>query len=134
VIVVDDDRSIRRALRMQLSLAGFSVLVFDSAKSLLASKFPSRNACLLLDVYMPGMGGLELYRALKAEGRGLPVILMSGRDDDQTRKLGKAQRITCLFKPFDQSALLRAIWKVMPEPDADAQIEIANRRHVTARR
>ena len=121
MIVVDDDRSIRRALRLQLHLAGFSVLVFDSAKSLLAGKFPSRNACLLLDIYMPGMGRLELYRSLKAEGRGLPVILMSGRDDDQTRKLGKAQRITCLFKLFDQSALLRAIRKVMPEADADAR-------------
>ena len=117
MIVVDDDRSIRRALRMQLSLAGFSVLVFDSAESLLAGKFPSRNACLLVDVYMPGMGGLELCRVLAAKGRGLPAILMSGRDDDQTRKLSRAQRIPCLFKPFDQSALLRTIRKVMPEAE-----------------
>ena len=59
VIVVDDDLYIRRALQMQLQLAGFNVLVFKSGESLLGSDFPINNACLLLDIYMLGMSGVE---------------------------------------------------------------------------
>jgi FixJ family two-component response regulator len=111
---VDDDASIRRALRMQLSIAGFNVRVFDSAEEFLAGKFPSANACLLLDVYMPGMTGIALWEHLAAAGRQMPTVLMSGRDDEATRKLAyKAKGTPCLFKPFDQSALLRAIHKAM---------------------
>jgi FixJ family two-component response regulator len=87
VIVVDDDVSIRRALRTQLQILGFNVSVFESAEELLASEFPTDNACLLLDVYMPGMSGIELCRSLAASGRHLPTILMTCHDDEQTRKI-----------------------------------------------
>src|ERR1700751_3565812 len=82
VIVVDDDTSIRRALRRQLQILGFSVLDFQSAEEFLAGEFPAGDACLLLDVYMPGMSGIELCRSLVGSGRNLPTILISGRDDD----------------------------------------------------
>jgi len=99
---------------MQLSVAGFNVRVFDSAEEFLAGKFPSANACLLLDIYLPGMTGVELWKHLAAAGRQIPTVLMSGRDDEETRKLARqARRTPCLFKPFDQSALLRAIHKAM---------------------
>jgi FixJ family two-component response regulator len=111
--VVDDDRSMRRALRMQLRLVGFNVRTFESAESLLAGRFPTTNACLLLDIYMPGMTGFELCRALAAEQRQIPTVLMSGRDDEETRRLSKAQRLPCLFKPIDQAALLGAIQKAV---------------------
>jgi FixJ family two-component response regulator len=114
VIIVDDDASVRRALRTQLSVAGFSVRVFASAEELLTAKFPTANACLLLDVYMPGMTGIALWEHLAAAGRQMPTVLMSGRSDEETRKLArKAKGAPCLFKPFDQSALLRAIRKAM---------------------
>ena len=71
--MVDDDLSMRRALRTQLHLAGFNVLVFESAETLLDGDFPTDNACLLLDVYMPGMSGVELCRNLAASGRRLPT-------------------------------------------------------------
>lgn len=114
MIVVDDDASILRALRRQLQIVGFNVLVFQSAEDLLASEFPSNNACLLLDIYMPRMSGIELCRSLAASGRGLPTVLMSGRDDQQTRRMMReASPISSLLKPFDEKYLLRAIRKAL---------------------
>jgi two-component system response regulator FixJ len=115
VIVVDDDVSIRRALGRQLQILGFDVSVFQSAEELLVSELHIDNACLLLDVYMPGMSGIELCQSLVASGRHLPTILMSGRDDEATREIMRqAKPIVGLFKPFDQKTLLRAIRKALP--------------------
>jgi FixJ family two-component response regulator len=115
VIVVDDDASVRRALRQQLQILGFSVLNFQSATEFLASEFPTGDACLLLDVYMPGMSGIELCRSLAASGRRLPIILISGRDDPETRKMMRdAKPVASLFKPFDERNLLRSIRKAFP--------------------
>jgi FixJ family two-component response regulator len=114
VIVVDDDLSMRRALRLMLTVAGFKVCVFDSADALLTSNFPTVNTCLLLDIYMPRTSGLELCELLANRGQEVPTVLMSGRDDEVTRKLArKAKRTPCLFKPFDQAAVLRAIQRAM---------------------
>jgi FixJ family two-component response regulator len=111
---VDDDPSVRRALRMQLGVAGFKVRVFSSAEEFLAGNSPSSDGCLLLDIYMPGMGGIELCAHLAAAGRRLPTVLMSGRDDEETRTLVRRVRgVPCLFKPFAQPALLRAIRTAM---------------------
>jgi two-component system, chemotaxis family, CheB/CheR fusion protein len=115
VILVDDDISVRRALRRQLQILGFSVLDFQSAAEFLTSEFPTGDACLLLDVYMPGMTGIELCRSLAASGRHLPTILISGRDDQQTRQMmRKAKPIASLLKPFDEKKLLSAIRKALP--------------------
>jgi FixJ family two-component response regulator len=115
VIVVDDDASIRGALRRQLQILGFKVLDFGSAEEFLTSEIPSGDACLLLDVYMPAMNGIELCRKLTEAGRHLPTILISGRDDPQTRKMMReANPIASLLKPFDEKSLLRAIRKALP--------------------
>jgi len=117
LIVVDDDVSIRRALQTQLRILGFNVLVSESAEELLASEIPSENACVLLDVYMPGMTGIELCLDLAASGRHLPTVLMSGRDDQQTRRIMRAVHpIANLFKPFDEETLLRAIRRALRKP------------------
>lgn len=114
VIVVDDDLSVRRALRMQLQVAGFNVLVFPSAESLLRVDFPTNDACLLLDIYMPGMSGIELCRSLAASGRRLPTVLMSGSDNALTRRvMSESEPVASLFKPFDQKVLLHAIRKAL---------------------
>ena len=114
MIVVDDDTSIRRALRRQLQILGFSVLDFQSAEEFLASEFPTGDACLLLDVYMPGMSGIDLCRSLAGSGRHLPTVLISGRDDDQTRQMmRKANPVASLLKPFDEKKLLSAIRKAL---------------------
>ena len=115
VIVVDDDASIRGALRRQLQILGFNVLDFGSAEEFLTSELPTGDACLLLDVYMPAMTGIELCRKLSETGRRLPTILISGRDDSQTRKMMReAKPIASLLKPFDEKSLLRAIRKALP--------------------
>ena len=115
VIVVDDDASIRRALRRQLQILGFNVLDFGSAEEFLTSEIPTGEACLLLDVYMPAMTGIELCKKMNQSGRCLPTILISGRDDPQTKKLMReAKPIASLIKPFDEKSLLRAIRKALP--------------------
>jgi FixJ family two-component response regulator len=114
VIVVDDDLSVRRALRLQLQVAGFNVLVFQSGESLLGSDFPTNDTCLLLDIYMPGMSGTELCRSLAVAGRRLPTVLMSASDDELTRQIiSEAKAVASLFKPFDEKSLLRAIQKAL---------------------
>ena len=114
MIVVDDDASIRSALRRQLQILGFNVLDFGSAEEFLTSEIPTGDACLLLDVYMPGMTGIELCKKMTDAGRYLPTILISGRDDPQTRKMMRdARPIASLFKPFDEKTLIRAIRKAL---------------------
>ncbi len=104
----------RRALERQLQILGFDVVVFQNAEELLASEFPADNACLLLDVYMPGMNGIEACRSLDASGRHLPTILMSARDDRATRQIMRQVKPTAeIFKPFDEKILLRVIEKAL---------------------
>ena len=114
MIVLDDDVSICRALKRQLEIFGFSVSVFHSAESLLASEIPTGDACLLSDIYLLGINGIELCQHLAAAGSHLPAILMSGRDDEQTKKLmSDAKPIASLFKPFDQEELISAIRRAL---------------------
>jgi FixJ family two-component response regulator len=114
VIAVDDDREILRALRMQLRAAGFKVLVFNNGESLLRRKLPKANACLLLDVFMPRVNGIELYYELVAAGRELPLILMSARNDEEARRImNEAKPAALLFKPFGENLLLAAIHKAI---------------------
>ena len=117
VIVLDDDSSVRRGLKMHLEILGYKVLVFRRAKRLLTSAIPTGDdVCLLADAYLPGMSGIELCRRLTEAGKSLPTILMSGRDDEETRRMmRRARPVSSLFKPFDQVALLRAIGKAIPK-------------------
>jgi two-component system, LuxR family, response regulator FixJ len=118
--VVDDDASVRRALRRQLQGLGFIVLDFQSAEELLSGDLPTGNACLLLDVYMLGMNGIELCRSLATSKRHLPTILMSGRDDERTRQMMReANPIASLVKPFDEESLLRAIRMALRDHEED---------------
>jgi FixJ family two-component response regulator len=114
VIVVDDDRSIRRALKTQLESLGFKVLLFQSAEELLGYELPVDTSCLLVDIYLPGMTGIDLCRELETSGRRRPTVLMSGRDDSRTREMIRdAKPIANLQKPFEEKSLLRAIRKAL---------------------
>lgn len=102
---MDDDDSLRRALRRQLQVLGFIVRDFHSAEELLSGDLPTGNACLLSDVYMPRMNGIELCRSLAASKWHLPTILMSGSDDERTRKrMREANPIASLANPSIKKA------------------------------
>jgi FixJ family two-component response regulator len=110
VFVVDDDESVRGALEGLLRSAGFHAVTFDSAEEFMNSSHCSRCACLVLDVRMPGLSGLDLQKELAASGSNIPIIFMTAHDDDraysQAMKLGA---IAFLRKPFDDQDLLDAI-------------------------
>jgi len=114
VVVVDDDPSVLRALSRLIRAAGFRVLTFDRPSALLASAIPRANACMVVDINLPEMSGSELCSALAASGRGLPAILITGRNDFATQRLiAKAQVVAALFKPVDERALFDAIARAL---------------------
>jgi FixJ family two-component response regulator len=108
--VVDDDASTRRALIRLIHALGFEVDAFESAEAFLGSEHQEEKACLLVDIHMPGMSGVELCRHLAESGRRLPTILMSAHRDPNTRALAAgAHPVATLYKPFDEEALMNAI-------------------------
>jgi len=114
VSVVDDDLSLRRSLRNLLSSVGFEVETFESAEAFLASDARERAACLVLDLRMPGMGGLDLLSHLAATGSRIPVIVLTAHgDDDARRRSLDAGAVAFLIKPFQSAALLDAIQRVV---------------------
>ena len=110
ICVVDDDPSIRRALRRLLQSAGYGVEVFASASACLASDWLSRSACLVLDIHLEGMTGFEMCERLVAAQHSIPVIFITAHDDAPTRRrVQEARGAGYLRKPFDAAALLQTI-------------------------
>ena len=110
VHIVDDDDAIRRALTMLARSAGYEARAYASGEAALAALNADSPGCVVTDVRMPGMSGLELQAALRARGVGLPVIVITGHGDVpvavRALKLGAADFIE---KPFDDEAFLGAI-------------------------
>ncbi len=112
VILVEDDPSVLRALRRLMMSAGLTVLTFDRPRALLECDIPQNDACLVIDVHLPEMTGVELCEALAASGRTLPAILITGRVDEITRELlRRGDPVAILFKPFTRESLLTALSK-----------------------
>ena len=110
VLVVDDDPSVLRSLKRLLSASGFHVITFGSPSELLASATPRTNACMVVDIDLPEMTGIEMCEVLKGSGRGLPSILITGRTDARIRSLAaQSDAVAVLFKPFEEEPLLEAI-------------------------
>lgn len=107
--VVDDDASVREALRALLRSAGFTVETFASAETFLGCGHPSEFDCLLLDVRMGGMSGIELHEHLIASGSRIPVLFMSAHADASLRARAGRGAVQLLQKPFSEDALLEAI-------------------------
>ena len=110
ISVVDDDASVREALKGLLKSAGFHAEAFASAEEFLHSGRLANTACLILDVRMPGMGGLELQRRLVAGNHRVPVIFITAHGDEELRlrALGSGAA-DYLYKPFSEQTLLDAI-------------------------
>ncbi|MBV8174824.1 MAG: response regulator transcription factor [Verrucomicrobia bacterium] len=110
VFVVDDDPSFRRSTKMLIESAGLSVQAFSSAEEFLHSRRPDIPACLVLDVRLPHLSGLDLQRELAKAGIQIPIIFLTGHGDiPMTVQAMKAGAIEFLTKPFREQDLLDAI-------------------------
>ena len=114
IAVVDDDMSVRKALERLLRVAGFDVATFASGEEFYFSLESLRPDCLVLDLHMPGMSGLDVLRCLDQAGFQMPVIVISGDAEPETRaQCLSAGATDYLCKPFDEEALLSAIQNAM---------------------
>ena len=115
VAVIDDDPSMLRAAENLLDAHGFATKVFASAEEFLARGVATQVDCLLLDIHLGGMSGIELWRQLKGSGSMLPVIFMTALDDEAMREQAlKAGCVAFLRKPFEARQLMKAIKKAVP--------------------
>jgi FixJ family two-component response regulator len=110
VSVVDDDESVRDSLPDLLRQFGFAAQGFSSAEAFLASEAVSETSCLLLDIAMAGMSGLDLQRELTRRRQQIPIVFITAHDDETLRpRLLARGAAGCLFKPFSETALLEAL-------------------------
>ena len=108
--VVDDDESVRESLPDLLREFGFDAEAFSSAPDFLSSDYVEATRCLVLDIAMPGMNGLDLQQELKRRGREIPIVFITGQKDDGIRTQAfKQGAVKFLYKPFSDTAVLDAI-------------------------
>jgi len=109
--VVDDDVAVRESLESLIRSAGMAVSVFGSAEEFLNSAHPNQTDCLILDVRMPGMSGIELHRHLVASNYKVPVVFMTahGYDNRARSEASSDWTVAYLTKPFSEDELLDAI-------------------------
>jgi FixJ family two-component response regulator len=117
VVVVDDDLSVRESLPELLRQCGFATAAFASADDFLGSNVLDLTSCLVLDVVMPGLSGIELARELARQGRAMPIVFISGDGDESDRaRMLREGAVEFLFKPFSEAELLAAVMAALGEP------------------
>jgi len=122
VVIVDDDEAVRDALSMMLRAAGLAVETVASAEAFLARKPPPPPACVVLDVRMPGMSGLELHDRLVKRGFDLPIVFLTGHGDvPMAVRAVKRGAFDFIEKPLDDERLLAAVhaaiaFSALPRP------------------
>jgi FixJ family two-component response regulator len=115
ISIVDDDESIREAIQSLLRSVGFRVQTYASAEQFLQSAQSETTACLILDVRMPGMSGLELQRRLMATQCRIPIVFVTAHGDEEARTRALQEgAVEFLLKPFSEEALLDAIQAALP--------------------
>ncbi|MEJ2403989.1 MAG: response regulator transcription factor [Candidatus Thiodiazotropha sp.] len=133
VFVVDDDQAMRNSLKWLIESVSMQVETFESASAFIQSYYPGRSGCLLLDVRMPGMSGLELQEYLLVNQIAIPVIIITGHGDvPMAVRAMKAGAVDFIEKPFNDELLLESIRQAMAldarQRDMQAQrAEIATR-------
>ena len=124
VFVIDDDPSVRRGLRRLLKSAGFEVQTFAAAGEFLAQTVPDVTGCIVLDVQMPGLGGLDLQRRLAEKNARLPIVFLTGHGDiPMAVRAMRAGAVDFMAKPFDSSELLNSVRKALAAHAAVRQTE-----------
>jgi RNA polymerase sigma factor (sigma-70 family) len=130
VFLVDDDEAVRDSLSMSLEMAGLRVEGFASAPAFLDAYDPARPGCLVLDVRMPDMSGLELQEILAARRINIPIIFITGHGDvPMSVKAVKAGAVDFLEKPFKKEVLLERIHEALAQ-DMQARQDEAQRRQL----
>jgi FixJ family two-component response regulator len=110
VAVVEDDESYRNAVQRLLRSAGFSVATFGSAEAFLDSGRHHETGCLITDIRMPGMSGLELQSRLNSDGCLIPTVFITAHGDEKMRLQAiRGGAVEFLSKPFDSEALIEAV-------------------------
>jgi FixJ family two-component response regulator len=110
IAIVDDDESLKSALQDLMESDGLSALCFGSAEQFLNSEARHKATCLIADIRMPGMSGLELQAKLKAEGCRIPIIFITAHGDAEMRTLAMRDgAVEFLAKPFDDAILLEIV-------------------------
>jgi CheY-like chemotaxis protein len=110
ISIVDDDRPFRESMRKLVTLLGYTVEAFPSAADFLASRLLPETACLVADVHMPGMTGVELHRHLVDTGYAIPTILITAYPDEVVRGRALKDGVFCyLSKPVDDDRLERCL-------------------------
>jgi two-component system response regulator FixJ len=110
VHLVDDDASVRRSVGFMLKTSGYQVQTYESGLDLLKRSMDLNPGCILLDIRMPGMDGLEVQQALQDNGVALPVVIMTGHGDvGLAVKAMKAGAVDFIEKPFEKDALLASL-------------------------
>ncbi|AGA91064.1 response regulator [Thioflavicoccus mobilis 8321] len=133
VFVVDDDEAMRTSLKWLIESVGLRVHTFGSAEEFLAAYYPGRAGCLLVDVRMPGMSGLELQARLAKSELCLPVIIITGHGDvAMAVRAMKAGALDFIEKPFNDEALIGAIRRGL-DRDASQRRQQSRRADITAR-
>jgi FixJ family two-component response regulator len=123
VAVVDDDKSIRNATQDLLKAAGFSTATFEDAASFLGSASRARAACLVADMRMPRMTGLELYQELVASGQGIHTVIITAHPEEVTQARAREAGITCfLIKPFAPDELLECVREALAKSQSGRPI------------
>ena len=120
VAIVDDDESVQRALQDLIESDGLSALCFGSAEQFLDSEARNKAACLIADIRMPGLSGLELQAKLKAERCRIPVVFITAHGDAEMRIHAMRQgAVEFLSKPFDDAVLLEIVHTALKRSGSD---------------
>jgi len=109
IVIVEDDAGMKKAIERLLRAAGFQPVSFASAEELLQTEAADSAACLVLDIHLPGLSGLELGRLLATSGHAKPLIFITGQDDISLRDQARRLEFAYFRKPFEGKALLDAV-------------------------
>lgn len=125
VHIVDDDEAVRHSLAFMLGSAGLSVRLYESARAFLDLLDPSAHGCLVTDVRMPDMTGIELLAEIKAKAPYLPAIVITGHGDIPLAvEAMKAGAVDFIEKPFEDEVLLKAVEAALKKIDGDGDAQI----------
>jgi FixJ family two-component response regulator len=117
VAIVDDDHSVREALTSLVRSLGYVAVAFECAEDLLKSRRPASVSCLITDMQMPGMTGLELHHRMAASCKPTPTILITAFPDERARERALHAGVICyLAKPFSEDDLLACIRSILGPP------------------